>query len=375
MVGFDWEQAAVEEAKQRTRDLWAYRRVDKIPIHVGVGSNPRHYTLHDQILDVEKELEVTLGSIRRTLELCPLDYIPNATTNVGNVLLESAFGLKADFPENPQQTPIWREPLLQNLDEAYTLEIPDPRGDDFFQDCLERLRHWTSRLGDRIYTGSYDIGGPTNIAYNLAGPVMFYQGLVDNPEAVHVLIDKATAACLIYYELLVDAAGGLDRMGTIYPGEWCPEGRKGAIADDVCANISPEMFKEFSRPYNARIFEVYGAGWFHNCGPNPCAYEYIDPKHPIGALQLFYDYSKEDLHLVADALDHKAVLYLAWWGSDEPEKVFREYRRACEIMESKTACVLQYHLDDAQYSDRDILNIYDELNRISIEHTKAMVWN
>ncbi len=375
MEGFSCDEREVEAAKQRIRDLWAYKPVDKIPLNFGIYSNPKKYTLHEQIRDVDKQLEVSLASIRRTMELIPRDFIPHANTDIGNVIVENAFGLRSEFPENPDQTPIWREPLLKNLEEAYTLKIPNPYEDDLFQESLKRLRYWSARLGNRIYTGSLDMGGPTNTAYNLAGSVLFYEGLIDNPEAIHVLLEKATVTYLIYYALLVDAAGGLDRMGTIYPSLWCPEGRKGAVADDVCANISPQMFKQFSRPYNARIYRIYGAGWFHNCGPNPCVAEYIDPEYPIGACNLFYDYSKGDLSAIADAFDHRAVAYMSWWGSDPPEKVIREYQQVSRMLAPKTACILQYSVDDSLYSDRDILNIFEELNRISIEYTRSMKWN
>jgi hypothetical protein len=37
--------------------------------------------------------------------------------------------------------------------------------------------------------------------------------------------------------------------------------------DDSTCNVSPEMYDEFSKPYDERIFEEFGgSGWMHYCG-------------------------------------------------------------------------------------------------------------
>lgn len=374
MINFTWNEVEVEGYKQKIRDIWSYKRVDQIPINFTVYSNPKKYTLHEQIQDVDKQLEVSLSSIKRTLELVPLDYIPTAGPEIGNVLIENAFGLKSIFPDNPEQTPIWNKPLLNSIDEIYKLQIPNPYTDRFFQNCLERLKYWVSKLDEKIYTSNYDIGSPINTAFNLMGSNFFYESLITNPEAVHNLLEKITQTFIVYYSLLVDAAGGIDNMASIYFNIWSPEGFKGCVADDVCANISPKMFNEFSKPYNSRIYRIYGPGIFHNCGPNPCLAEYISHESPIHACHVFYDYSKDDLTKFAETFAHKAILYIAWWGYDSPEKVIKEYRDVCEKLAPKTIAILQYSLDDNQYSDSDILDVYNELSKISIEYTKSIIW-
>lgn len=374
MISFTWDQNEVEKAKQKIRDVWEYRPVDKIPINFTVYSNPNKYTLHEQIRDVKKELEVALKGVKRTLQLAPMDYIPAVNTDVGNVLIENAFGLKAKFPENPEITPYWDKPLINSIGEIYNLKIPNPYEDEFFRLCLDRLRYIASMVEGKIYLGGYDIGGPINTAYNLMGANFLYTSLIENKEAMHHLLEKITLTFIVYLSLIVDAAGGISKMGTIYVQTWAPEGYKGALADDICANISPDMFNEFSKPYNSRIFKVYGPGLLHNCGPNPCAFEYVDHDPPIKAINLFYDYSKGDLEKLAKAFAHKAVLYMNWWSSDKPEKVFKEYRNICEKFAPKSIVIPQYELDDSQYSDSEILEVYDELNKISVEYTKSIIW-
>jgi hypothetical protein len=374
MLNFNWSNTEVEKFKQTIRDIWNYKPVNKIPINFTILSNPKKYTLHEQIKDVDKQLEVSLNSIKRTLELVPIDYIPIAGPDIGNVLIENAFGLKSVFPDNPEQTPIWTEPLIKSIDGIYKIQIPNPSSDKFFQDSLERLIYWVSKLDGRIYTGNYDIGSPINTAFNLMGSNFFYESLVTNPAAVHNLLEKITQTFIIYYALLIDAAGGINNMASIYFSNWSPEGFKGCVADDICANISPEMFNEFSKPYNSRIYRIFGPGIFHNCGPNPCLGEYISHDPPIRACHIFYDYSKDDLSRFGKEFAYKAILYVGWWGYDKPEKVIKEYRDVCEKLSPKTIAILQYSLDGSLYSDNDILDIYNELNKISIEYTKSIIW-
>ena len=319
-------------------------------------------------------MEVALNGIRRTLELVPLDYIPLIGPEIGNILIENAFGLKIKLPENPEQTPYWDEPLIASIDEIYSLKMPNPYEDELLTKSLERLRYLGSKAEGKIYLGGYDTGGPINVALNLIDVKLFYIALIENKEAMHDILNKITLTFLVYYSLIVDAAGGINKMGTISFHMWAPEGHKGAVADDVCANISPEMFNEFSRPYNSRIFSVYGPGAFHNCGPNPCASEYVKHAPPIKAIHLYYDYSKDELENLAEVFAHRVVLYMKWWNTDPPEKVFKEYRNVCNKFAPKSIVIPQYGLDDSKYSDNEILEVYNELNKISIEYTESLIW-
>jgi hypothetical protein len=46
-----------------------------------------------------------------------------------------------------------------------------------------------------------------------------------------------------------------------------PKGFGGVwISDDDCVIISPDLYKEFVVPYNARVFKTFGGGTLHYCG-------------------------------------------------------------------------------------------------------------
>lgn len=206
MEYFTWDEREVELAKQKLRNMLDYRPVDKIPIYFKVYSNPKKYTLHQQIKDVDKEIDVALNTVKRTLELVPVDYIPVIGPEVGNVLIENAFGLKSIFPKNPEQTPYWEEPIIKDISEVYELSMPNPYEDKFFMDCLDRLKYISSiasKFKGKIYIGGYDIGGSLNIAMNLMGGSLFYISLIENKKALHHLLEKITATLIVYIYLLL----------------------------------------------------------------------------------------------------------------------------------------------------------------------------
>jgi len=49
----------------------------------------------------------------------------------------------------------------------------------------------------------------------------------------------------------------------------------------------------------------------HNCGPNPCASEYLDRDPPIKAVDLAYSYSKNDLPALREAFKGKGIIYFS----------------------------------------------------------------
>ena len=53
------------------------------------------------------------------------------------------------------------------------------------------------------------------------------------------------------------------------------------------------MYDRFSRPFHDLVFQRYGGGGLHNCGPNPCLAGYLSHQPAPRSLDLNYDYSKQ----------------------------------------------------------------------------------
>ena len=110
---------------------------------------------------------------------------------------------------------------------------------------------------------------------------------------------------------------------TDFPDTWFPQGFKGHVSDDVAAAISPKMYREFSAPYHARIFEEFGCGGLHNCGPNPCHRAYVAHEYSPRNLDLAWEYSHDDLPRFKESLRKKAFIYIGWPGTEDPVAWYR----------------------------------------------------
>ena len=110
-----------------------------------------------------------------------------------------------------------------------------------------------------------DLQGPFDIAHLLIGTEIYYM-LYDRSKIVHELLDVITETYISFRKyiegLLTDSAGedAVYVHGSIYKG-------KVVIKDDTAAvNLSKDMYGEFSKQYNQRIFEAFGGGSLHHCG-------------------------------------------------------------------------------------------------------------
>ncbi len=116
---------------------------------------------------------------------------------------------------------------------------------------------------------------------------------------------------------------------------WYPPGYKGCLCDDICANISPALFKKYSVPNNKKIFERFGYGSMHNCGPHPCLKEYfLYDKNNLKSVNLSLFFSTKDMEGFFQFLEgSKTIITLSFvieelqWGI---EKIINIYRQTVE---------------------------------------------
>lgn len=355
----------VERRKEIIRRVWDYRRVDHIPISLRVTSNPWGYTTQEHFLDADKQFAIELEGVKRSLELVPDDYIPSMRVDVGCVVIESALGAEVVFGDDPNQTCTIREPILESADDIYALQMPDPHTAGLVPEGLARIRKFTERTDGQVHVSCLDMGGAVNVAYTLLGGVPFYTMCHDQPEAIHHLCGLITDTFICFAEACIDAAGGIERVtSTDFPYEWQPEGRKGHCSDDICAQFSPEFFNTFSKPYNNRIFARFGGGMLHNCGPNPCASEYLSHEPRIRAVDLAYGYSKADLPAIRTAFAGEGTVYLGMPADPE------EYRLVMETLAPDVVAIPCISCGP----DADVAGIYDAFLRVSREYAARMNW-
>ena len=160
------------------------------------------------------------------------------------------FGASVRFSDNEVPTVTGR--LIEDADAAEALEVPAV-GSARSGVYIDAIRKAAERITDRpVFAG---IIGPFSLAARLLDVTEIMIDCYDDPDMVHVVLDKATQF-LIEYAKAYKAAGAHGVM----------------MAEPVSGLLSPAMEEEFSSPYVKRIVYAVQDDHFlviyHNCGNN-----------------------------------------------------------------------------------------------------------
>lgn len=364
----DLSRDEIERRKQLIRDLWAGRPVDHLPVIITVVDPDEPSTIREQFTDAETQLRAAMRNVALTWEMVPCnDWIPAMRPDVGCSCMATAFGAELFWGEDPNQTCGIREPILGDVREAFDLPVPDARAGQLGEG-IERVRLFAEAGQGVVHVSLLDMAGGPNVAADLLGCTNLYLAMVDQPEAVTCLIDKVQQLLLATIEEQIAAAGGQDNITTTdFPDCWFPEGRKGHVSDDISANISPALYRQFSLPAHNRIFQAYGGGGLHNCGPNPCLAEYLQHDPAPRAIDLSWDYSKGDLPAIGTHCARRAVVYLIEFPADPAEAV----RTYAELMEQMAPEVIVIPVLAVSPAD-DPAALAEKMRTIATEYATRM---
>ncbi len=365
----DFDRDEIERRKQIVRDLWSGRPVGHIPVMINVSEPAPRYSIREQMQDGDKQLEVSLISAGLTWQaIREGDTIPAMRPDVGCSCLASAFGAELFWGDDANQT-CGVKPMLKDISEACKLEVPPPDAGQLGEG-IERVGRFSQAGEGFISVSLLDMAGGLNVAADLLGGENLYLAMYEEPESLECLLDKIQQLFLSTIERQIESAGGEEFITTTdFPDYWFPEGRKGHVSDDISASISGEFYRRFSKLYHNMIFEKYGGGGIHNCGPNPCLAEYLEHTPPIGAIDLSYRYSSVDMEKIKRVCRKKAIIYLAEFPGPV-DNVVEIYRNIMELMTPDVIVVPVLNIT----TDDDAIAIYRRMREISEEYAKRMDW-
>ncbi len=159
-----------------------------------------------------------------------------------------AFGAEVKFSQN--EIPAIVGQLVSDEEEANALQVPSLDAGRIGV-CVEGVRLAKERITDKpLLAGTI---GPFSLAGRLMDVTEIMYICFDEPETVHIVLEKATEF-LIQYGAAMKAAGADGIM----------------MAEPLAGILNPEMAEEFSVPYVKRIIEALQDENFgivyHNCG-------------------------------------------------------------------------------------------------------------
>ncbi len=360
----------IERRKQFVRDLWAGKPLDHVPVYISVENPCPRYPIREQFLDADKQWEESITALGLAWRHVPHnDLVPAVRPDVGCSCLATAFGAELFWGDDPNQTCGVKHAPLKRVEDIFNLAVPSPDAGQLAEGI--RRVHQFAEAGEGLVSVSLlDMAGGLNVASDLLSGQTLYTSMYENPEALECLLDKIQQLFLAAIDRQIEAAGGVERItNTDFPEYWFPEGHKGHVSDDISANISPASYERFSRPFHNRVFERYGGGGLHNCGPNPCLEGYLSHSPPIRAIDLSYMFSKGDLPRIKRVLRKRAFVYLGDFPVDAEEAI-EAYRGIMELMAPDVIVVP--HLTVPLKSDPG--EVYRRMRVIAEEYAKRMDW-
>ena len=223
----------------------------------------------------------------------------------------------------------------------------------------------------------FDIGGVLCGSVDIMETNLFYISLITERERMLKYLDKLSDLYISVQGILTGKMGGINKMMNIdWDVSWYPEGRKGYVSDDACANFGPETFEIYSKPFNKKMYDTFGYGGLHNCGPHPSASSYLDYNNSnIKAINCSLQFSYKHLDEFMDTFEGRDIILYFLFEEEfyDAKKAVRLYRELVEKgSEKNLVCIPSYPLDTSLYSDSEIVDIFDEFYNISKSYADSL---
>ena len=194
--------------------------------------------------------------------------------NYGTGILPSAFGAELFFLPDEAGTLPGCRPLNSGLDAVNRLldaGIPSWRSGlmgkvldmgAYYLQLFDRYE----RVRDHVYIYHPDLQGPTDVCEVLLGSDLFLL-LVDYPREIEQLLNLITETYALFMRSWYNLVGdrGQPTAGTSVHWGFVHKGRL-MIRLDSLMNLSADMCRRFSLPYDRRLLEEFGGGAVHFCG-------------------------------------------------------------------------------------------------------------
>ncbi|MFB3891758.1 MAG: hypothetical protein ACE15C_07015 [Phycisphaerae bacterium] len=193
----------------------------------------------------------------------------NVRCNYGTGILPSLFGCRLFMMDEelntlPTAIPLGSAEHIKPLLDAGVPGTSSGLGGKVFEVCerfIEAMRPYPKIRG---YVSIYhpDVQGPMDVTEVVWGSDVFY-AFYEAPDMVRAMISLVTET----YAAFMRRWFALVPPEPVYNAHWSAL-QKGtlAIRNDSLMNLSPEMYVDFVRPNDQRLFDEFGGGTQHFCG-------------------------------------------------------------------------------------------------------------
>ncbi|MBN2294109.1 MAG: hypothetical protein JXM70_16905, partial [Pirellulales bacterium] len=190
MHNIPFDRDEIERRKQLVRDLWAGKPLDHVPVYITVENPNPKYSIREQFLDGDKQLEESLAVLKLTWENVPgNDMVPAMRPDVGCSCLATAFGAELFWGDDENQTCGVKHAPLASVEEARDLPLPPPDAGQL-DEGIRRVGQFAKAGEDLVAVSLLDMAGGLNVAADLLGGDQLYLAMYEQPEALECLLEK-----------------------------------------------------------------------------------------------------------------------------------------------------------------------------------------
>ena len=261
----NYSKEALSEAKAR-RIAWREgRKSDRIPTSFMLSGAPNLYSIRECVEDADKAVEQAAKMIAHQLENFPEgDALPLFNlSHLGEGLIPSMFGAEQYVVEHNPPYTNGRVIMDLERDLPRLARAIDPERDGWGPRAREATEKFLDATGGDFPVSNVDIQSPYGVATKIVDNEALMIAMYDAPELVHELFAIVTQAIIDTTRAMSRWAGDSLAMNVQDP---LPGGGI-TIYDDYISVITPALSMELCYPYNMRIFEEFGNGHLHTCGP------------------------------------------------------------------------------------------------------------
>ncbi len=251
-------------------------------------------TWEERLADPMVMLEAEIAELRPHLAIED-DRLPSVRIEYGTAQVAAAFGCEMFVPEN--NLPCAGSHALTRAADAFTLSVPSTDA-GWYAKAWDWMARWKRIIPEWLRFDLPDIQSAFNSAHLIRGNDILTD-FYDAPEAVECLLDRVTDFMLMVVARAQSVGGGETGWFSDWGGFW-----KGSARISNCSMhmISPDFYRRFVLPRDARFLRAVGGGRVHYCGSRP---EVIAEYYRLPLLTgLDFDWSIHDIRLVDEAPSH-----------------------------------------------------------------------
>jgi uroporphyrinogen-III decarboxylase len=251
----------INEIWERYNYTWMRESGYRTPFKYNVQTAQPNWE-EDFLFDYEKLMNFQLKNIEGHYEKrLQDDYLPIVYPSYGTGVLATSFGSKTLFRKNslPAYTPVIFSP-----EQAKEIEKPELLEKGCFSKILEMTKKMDKELPSNCHLGLYDIQGPLDMAWVIWEPINLVKSMFTEKEVVHEFLGICTEVLIESIRMQLEVISNPVPFGHV--DVYLPMGMGLVISDDVIANLSPYLYKEFGVPYNTRLSNEFNGLAIHSCG-------------------------------------------------------------------------------------------------------------